>query len=309
MKQNSQAMKKFTVSFLVIFSSLLGMSQAYHPLIRPNTYWDVGYRIEVQFCYTSAHRYEFIFGDTTVNGHSYRNTRRYPITGEPGPGMTICPPYQVMNQWAIMHYMREDTLSKKVYVYCNYCNPTDQLLYDFSLNEGDTLNSEYATGGNDLVITSVSDTVLFNGQVRKKFSFIDPFGVPCCYVESIGSPYGLFERLITLLGGSSDLMCVKEIGVNLAGIICDTYFTGVTQINDDPVSVFPNPAHDKITVTLEGSFQPCVLKLFDTRGREVLATKLSTDENVIPVSQLDPGIYIYRLRSENSSGQGKLILY
>ena len=92
--------------------STSGISQNYHPIIKNNKSWDQVYAV-YGACWTSCARYEFIDGETYINGVAYRNSVGYPFIGTPGPNMTICPPYSISNQPSAFVRMREDTLAKK----------------------------------------------------------------------------------------------------------------------------------------------------------------------------------------------------
>ena len=169
--------KKFTRFFVILaavicqtgISPLFVHSQSYHRLIRTNTYWDE-FHTDV-FCYSYIHRIFFTGNDTIIDGISYSILRQFPF--ESVNPSYLCPPFFIDNvSYPSFYSIREDTIARKVYIYASGFTPHDQLLYDFSLHVGDTLHSDY-NGLNTLVLASIDSIVLNNGEVRKKFTFME----------------------------------------------------------------------------------------------------------------------------------------
>ena len=82
-------------------------------------------------------------GDTLIQGNSYKKI--YQRTLKTNAGSTaIQNPKEILNTY-LYALIREDTIARKVYLLPYYdiismCQPEEHLLYDFSLQEGDTLN-------------------------------------------------------------------------------------------------------------------------------------------------------------------------
>ncbi len=231
--------------FFTLISSLV-YSQTYHPLIRTNVTWDEGGYESPLPCYTGAGRSEFILGDSLIEGHYYRLENGYGMVGEPGPGGNICPPFQVDTVAYLSARLREDTLTRMVYIWHASSNDHDQLLYDFSLQVGDTLQSEYTGMGATLILTQIEDVTLLNGEVRKKFNFNNDN--ECYYIESIGGCFGLGNPIVPGLGFGSELFCVKENGIPIWGEGgCNIPWVSTHETGNITFQVFPNPASDKVT--------------------------------------------------------------
>ncbi len=84
---------------------------------------------------------------------------------------------------------------------------------------------------------------------------------------------------------------------------------GVREIGNIPVSVFPNPASEFLSINLNSTWksEDLSFELIDFGGRIVHVQ--SIDENMnIPISHLAPGIYFYSLRSRDSVWSEKLII-
>lgn len=73
--------------------------------------------------------------------------------------------------------------------------------------------------------------------------------------------------------------------------------------NASPVTVYPNPASNKVSVILhEKTAENAVIKVIDVLGREVSSTKAVSGENTIDVSKLNAGNYMINV----VNGQGTI---
>ena len=83
----------------------------------------------------------------------------------------------------------------------------------------------------------------------------------------------------------------------------------VTLINDiemEKIRLYPNPASEYITFSLEGRDNRASFELFDIQGRKVLNKKIKNGENV-SLAEVNKGIYFYYLVSDGHTQSGKLI--
>jgi hypothetical protein len=75
-----------------------------------------------------------------------------------------------------------------------------------------------------------------------------------------------------------------------------------------PVQVYPNPAHDYITISNPQFLQAWVLELYDARGRIVINLKATGAFRSIDVHALSAGIYFYRVTNKDGEvGKGKIV--
>jgi hypothetical protein len=292
--------------------SLYTNSQGYHKLIRTNTYWDVFYLN--QFWYDAIDKIYFTGIDTIFDGKHYKLSREYPYEAV-NPGNLI-PPFIIdTTSTPTNTFLREDTILKRVYIYDEYLNPNDQIIYDFSLSVGDTLHSDYCTDqfGNHLTLTFIDTVTLLNGEIRKRFNFQgSTYSYYGYYIEGIGGDQGLFSPIVPAFEQNEQLgyFCVSQNGINLWGDQCNWYFVGVNKPNEDlMITIFPNPAHDKINVTLSRKLSITDFIISDIWGTEILHENLSHPNNLISISPITPGIYIYQLKSGQFIKQGKIIIF
>jgi Secretion system C-terminal sorting domain len=83
----------------------------------------------------------------------------------------------------------------------------------------------------------------------------------------------------------------------------------VNEFEDDKVTIFPNPANDKITINFTLTDENSTLTLYDSVGRIVKQKLLQTRNNTedIAVDDLKSGLYICTISSKNNSVNSKFI--
>lgn len=69
--------------------------------------------------------------------------------------------------------------------------------------------------------------------------------------------------------------------------------------------IFPNPASDNITVSIE---EEVAMTIFDQNGRTVMQQRLGMGNNIIDVSNYSAGVYYIRITTEKGSAIRKLIV-
>jgi hypothetical protein len=295
----------------IIFTLATGMlssiafSQDYHKLIRTDTYWDSYYTVLPQICYSGAKRDFFINRDTIINGLTYKISRSQEIQPvNPGP---FCPPFVIDTAAFTGAFLREDTLSKRVYINSALTNGTDVLLYDFSLHTGDTLQSSYLGMGESVVIDTVMDVLLNNGETRKTF-FIRSV-LYSSYTEGIGCSLGLYAQVpVSFCECTGGYFCVQENTVSLLGDQCNYPYLGQGEMTGSPVAVYPNPARDVVNVFVPPDLAGSEFVLLSLMGEQVQRNRLSSLSNSVSVSNATPGTYFYQVKSERVIHSGKLTI-
>jgi len=278
-------MKKTLMLIVMTFLTISALSQEYSKLIRSNTTWDQGQKSF--FCYIYISRIEFSEKDSLIDGNYYRIVRAYPFTGDTGPGGTICYPFQILDEYETYAKIREDTLSKKVYVYDEFLFPHDQLLYDFTLSPGDTLWSDYG-GLGYLVLDHINDITLPDGNIVKQFCF-DPSCI-IHYTESIGGWRGLDCPLTPEMGYEiTELLCVKENAIPIWGHSCQNYFVSSEEKTWGKIVSY-NPTGRIIHVNLDETY---TINITNITGKTIY-NNTETDR-IISVEILPAGIYFIRI--------------
>ena len=91
--------------------------------------------------------------------------------------------------------------------------------------------------------------------------------------------------------------------LDAVAILDSTFATGIKNISQQTVNVYPNPTTDFIRVS--GSFTDANITILDMNGREVLIQKL--ESTPIPVSQLQNGVYFIVIQSKTENYTTKFI--
>jgi len=127
----------------------------------------------------------------------------------------------LQQEWDYKGVIREDTLNKRVYY--NRFGETEGLIYDFSLDVGDTVfvDNQYLNYNEvvRLVVDSI-DVADIYGVMRNRFflsgpdlSVKDPYYPDEIWIEGIGSNYGIMQSGlggIAMGGGTVKLLCASQ---------------------------------------------------------------------------------------------------
>lgn len=209
-------------------------------------------------------------------------------------------------------FIREDIMERKVYFRSNIAGWNqytfqDRLLYDFSLEAGESVDAFGllpCAYSNTVKVISTSVVNLLNGEERKVWDLGDEL-----WIEGIGSlngmPFPGCYQLLTI-SFSLDLLCYYEDGIKLFSSEEDScYIEWSSNIAEPFVSdiiSYPNPAIHEFTISLPDSHQGCnTCQIFDLGGRLFSEEVCCGQEFRLNVQNLDPGIYFLRIVSHTSA--------
>ena len=84
----------------------------------------------------------------------------------------------------------------------------------------------------------------------------------------------------------------------------------VSDHHDFSLEVYPNPAHEQVSVLVPASFRNGQLRISDLNGRVVrtLPVNPSSELNVLSVSDLSCGVYVISVMNDNDIAFKKLII-
>ncbi|MFH0759448.1 MAG: T9SS type A sorting domain-containing protein [Bacteroidota bacterium] len=127
------------------------------------------------------------------------------------------------------------------------------------------------------------------------------------FVKGLGGPYYHCTNAFSGGGDERKLVYYKK-GQATWGT--PLVFTGDLADNqDDEINVFPNPAKDFVKIQICESKSRIVFELFDLNGCIVLSKFIDKHEYRMDLSDLNPGVYIYRIKDSYSLLKiGKLII-
>ncbi|MBW6481901.1 MAG: T9SS type A sorting domain-containing protein [Vicingaceae bacterium] len=302
----------FKPLLLLVFliTTLTLTAQIYHPMLKPNKFWDVMAFNGSEMCGVSSGQQCFLQGDTVISGNQYQIIKSHPIISLVNPG-PYCPPFAVDTSYSVITgFIREDSIAKKVFVY-DISNNVDDLLYDFNLVVGDTLNSNYAGQGLLIIIDSIDTFVLLNNQVRKRFYYTDFFGFASYYVEELGLPRFHYP-LVGGLSGGNFVTCVKENNIQLYNsqwaYSCPS-LVGIEENNlQNAVKISPNPTRDNIVVAQLTNFVGGTIKIINLMGQVIFSQSIQNQQMSFNLSAYSKGIYLVKISSDKQQIIKKIML-
>lgn len=304
--------KIFLILMLTVFNMGSTFGQ-YIPMVNENKFWIYkNYYSNDKPNLTSGYLINFE-GDTTIQNVPYNKVWHQELSGTHScpPLQTPCfvfdQPYHIVDKFLI-GFIREDINEKKVYYKPKtgtYCNEEEYVLFDFSLEQHDTLDDcKKAALGSQMdfgVIDSISYQLIY-GEYRKifhTFGFVTYIGLPyegqVNIIEGVGfDRYGLFHGYNNLF----ELVDYCEGSLNDCNIISKS-----TELLDEAIVFYPNPTEDLMYV--KGNFHLASAKIISYTGQE---TKVPNYGNTIELKGIPNGLYILEITTnEGKRLMGKVV--
>lgn len=164
-------------------------------------------------------------------------------------------------------YIREDLETKKVYV---ATENTENLLYDFGVIEGQSVNVWSIGFMHTLIVTQV-ETIAILGTYRKVIHY-DENGFEGFWIEGMGSVFGVPDPTLYGIADYSPVVTCYYEGNNLAWqnpqteTVCGEQLA-VPNIEVVPqFSILPNPASDQFSLLCDRQLhgKPCILSILSS---------------------------------------------
>lgn len=280
------------IILLLIFSlfSFNAISQTYHPF--PANYGCWSYRY-----YDDNHLPTNMFGSYILNGDTI-------ISGINYKKISGCSAWSDCNSGGIREsnkiiYFRPDTSS------------TEYVLYNFNLNQGDTLFYPFGGGvfsnQDTLIVTYVDSVATTNGYLRQlHFGFVT-------WIEGVGSFFYLLRPgMVAPISGNDQIECMfgDSGGVYPGGPCINCPPSGIEEVNyKKEVSISPNPFHKSATLQTSNEFANSELIILNILGEKVRQQDIYGRTTVINRDELFAGIYFYRLTNNKGyTVSGKFII-
>jgi len=215
--------------------------------------------------------------------------------------------------------IRDDTIQKKVY-FNDFT--TETLLYDFSVNVGDTIF--YYEPFNYYKTVEDISYININGQQRKMFHLLNSlYGMNDYWIEGIGSVYryGLLYPLkpyIVLDGSTPYFGCFTHDTISyfvdstcLGDCPCTDWLVEIMEnvINDSEIVIFPNPTKNSLTIEFVCSKNHYEsFEIFSCSGKLLLNQEFFNEkQKTINLEFLSKGTYYIRLNGEERNTMKKFI--
>ena len=212
------------------------------------------------------------------------------------------------------------------------CN---NLMYiDCSENNLSSLDVSWLTALEDLYcISNNISTININGCDSLNFIFCFGNNLSACAIDSIlyqlpiiqGEYMGkIYIKNGTFATNPGALTCRDTLATNRNWKVWDfnydddnpiiientTYecpdFSVIEEISASSINIYPNPASNNLNVECEERINN--LELYDAIGRMLIRKTNVLDNTSIDVSNLESGMYILKIRTENGSGEYKIII-
>lgn len=130
-----------------------------------------------------------------------------------------------------------------------------------------------------------TNSVTFGGVVASSYTVIND-----TTINAIVGNGSTGNVSVTTLGGSS----------SLAGFIFNPYKLGLSELQNNQIQLYPNPAQETITIKSELNLKGKEYCIFDFVGKSVLKGKFSDDIKSLSVSELNNGVYILTIYDSNN---------
>ena len=291
------------------------------------------------------------FGDTIINNNNYLKVYF----------QNEYTPFEFdINKASYYCALRNDTINKRVYgvykdsakvihidgyslqpIHSYLCDTTEFLLYDFSLEVGDTVSVAAFFDGEipfnylvvyhfTCVLSNDSLITLNNNTIRRKIA-VDMYhrssGIITQYWrEGIGSTNGLFSPSaiseISIEAPLKRLLCFSHNDELLLefpehdydSISDDCYSIGDTSSIKEydigsGMKLYPNPAQNILTIEIQDAdiLFPCKVMIFDILGKELKRYSVNNSKITLNISDLSSGIYILKTSTQKGSRIKKFV--
>jgi hypothetical protein len=285
--------KLFILGLILTFSFSKG--QDYIPLLKSSNDW---YYINVceGFCSDNIK----ILGDTVYDSKEYK------IIGSKY--------HQLNDLYPYYGFIREDTIEQKVYYLPNGYSPqVEELLYDFSINDGDSITLNHNGQDSDYYVDSVRNftTII---DTRKAYYLRGPanewgYSKTPIWVEGIGALSNLLSSS-DWYGGPLGLGCFysndikifqselsKEYGV------CELNTSVINDSQKDEIRIYPNPFRNYINIKGETSIKISRIELLNVNGQILISKETENNSGslheILEISEIECGIYYLRIISDD----------
>lgn len=295
-------MMKTTCYLALLFLAPLNSmraQQAYQPLLEANRFWEQLAYDGASICTYTSGEVLFLTGtDTVIGGNPFHRLAFQPVVAA---NPNFCPPLSVsMMVNSNGPLLREDTAQRKVFYYTDYSgNWQEELLFDFSLAPGDTLQSAYSQHA---VVDSVGTIQLLDGSSRRIWYFPEAQ----FYIEGIGGSQGLYGPMILGLGVGTVTQCVRQGSTQLYGD-GGNCIPLLSQDGPSPAAVltlFPNPAKTVVHFQGNESNEFISLSIFNNAGMKVWEWEGRGLPEQVEIEQWPAGIYFVQMNSEGNVRRG-----
>lgn len=283
-------MKKLFFCFSLIFFSFSQLAaQTYVPF--PTAQDSVAWKMVSGSWNSHQESYEYFSEDTIINAYTYSKIYK---------GNSLF----VDDSNSLISLIREE--NKRIYTRGLF-NNTEYLLYDFSLQLGDTLFLNISNS-DTLILFSIDSIELDNNTFRKQFQFFgfNEFSSDTFFhVEGLGNlEYGytspLGREMIDFYIETSCIFSSNEVFYKKFNVETEDCYklensTSIEEIDNNEFLIFPNPTQN--ILHFEKELRNTKVMIFSLSGQKMFEAKDFSVER-LDVSFLEKGVYYLKLEGE-----------
>src|SRR5690554_2173053 len=196
------------------------------------------------------------------------------------------------------------------------------LIYDFSLNVGDTFTHYFYFSFPQIFEVKSIDTIDYAGATRKRFNIglygdtIAPYYYVGKLIEGIGNIQGLMYDIyynLTLCMYWGLNRCYEHDGELLYHNYsqgtedCITPLVGLENISleDNSITIYPNPTNSEVNISSENIINS--IEIYNSLGQRVYQSVVNSNTKTIDISSFTNGVYILGVNTENGVIRKKII--
>lgn len=278
-------MKKIFLALLCAPLLSFGQTSTYFPFPSDSATWSVSYWNFNTVSYVCWNTWHYgITGDTVIGNETYHkvavNNYFMNVTDTSFNPATA----------SYVAGIREDA-AKKVHVIMS-ADSVEKVLYDFSLNVGDTFYFDYFQQGAGVV--TLIDSVLVGSSYRKQWHLADQFSAEHIWIEGTGSLDGILQYQ-EVSSFSTHLTCHSHHSQMLYTLSGDCHCDNSLRIDEHTqpaFSLYPNPSGDVFMLAgFEGVMN---LEILDAAGRVIQSQNVVAGA-AVNTSGTAAGVYLVRL--------------
>ena len=180
----------------------------------------------------------------------------------------------------------------------------DKLLFDFTLEIGDTFNNESNT---KLIVDTTFYRTMENGEERKVLQLwcFENSDLKTTWIEGIGDLGGglALNASSCFVGWDKSLVCFHQDGelVYRSSEFDYCWPTSNIEIELTKLKIVPNPAINEIRIISDNQIEEA--KIYDISGKLIIISQAKR----IDIQDLKPGLYIVKMKTGNKLQIGKFV--
>ena len=291
---------------IVLLFPLAAFAQNYIPIPDSGGLWKETYWWQTSPFFYNGIGDTYIAGDTVFNDTIYKkiyNIRRDVFCSDI---IISGPDYEGA--------IRQDSISQRVYYKLNGID-SEKLLYDFSLQVGDTLPIEMNWFIYYGIYVKDIDTILTYDNVYRRRWHLDyeyPYEGWTQIIEGIGYTSGLLGGIEPYFEGWNELLCFSIENEMIYRSWRDTCYVqtdtctivGLEENKNKDINIYPNPTTGIISIS---GVEDAKIELYSITGKQLISID-KKDGKMIDLSSQNDGIYIMKILKDGFIITKKVVL-